>query len=202
MSESEANSRSGHILVVDDDRDVLLSAELILKNRHGLVHCLANPSELEALLAKQCFHVVLLDMNFTRGYTAGAEGLYWLNKVKTLAPRTQVIMATAFSEIDLAVAAIKQGATDFLVKPWDNSKLISMVDSCLTKTTLSLDGMLTNYQLQDSVISENVNLEVLEKQAIEKAIEQYAGNMTQVAKALGLGRTTLYRKMSKYGISS
>lgn len=199
---SQSNPKLGNVLIVDDDPDVLLSAELVLKGNHQSVICLTNPSELEDLLAKRSFHVVLLDMNFTRGYTTGAEGMYWLSKILTLAPRTQVIMATAFSEIDLAVDAIKKGASEFLVKPWTNDKLTSMVRTCLANSTLPLDDTQGGTMGKDSVLGDNLNLESLEKLAIEKAMEHYAGNMTRIAKALGLGRTTLYRKMNKYGISS
>lgn len=119
------------LLIVDDDKDVLLTAELLLKNKSRTVVTLLNPSDITAQFEKQSFDVVLLDMNFTRGITSGEEGFYWLHKIKELSPHTQVIMATAYGEINLAVEAIKQGASDFLVKPWDNEKLISTVNTCL-----------------------------------------------------------------------
>lgn len=119
------------ILVVDDDKDVLLTAELLLKNKSSKVVTLLNPSDITAQFEQQAFDVVLLDMNFTRGITSGEEGFYWLHKIKELSPHTQVVMATAYGEINLAVEAIKQGASDFLVKPWDNEKLISTVNTCL-----------------------------------------------------------------------
>ncbi len=125
------------ILLVDDDRDVLLTAELVLKDGQKSIHALTNPSDMPALLEQHHVNVVLLDMNFTRGFTAGDEGFYWLHKIRELSPQTQIIMATAYGEIDLAVEAIKQGAADFLVKPWDNEKLVSTVDACLK---LSLSG--------------------------------------------------------------
>lgn len=204
MKKPEADSFNGNILIVDDDVDVLLSAELILKKRQYSVQCLSNPAELEAVLKAKLIQVVILDMNFTRGYTAGAEGIYWLGKVKSLSPDTRVIMATAFSEIELAIEAIKQGASEFLVKPWDNDRLVQMVEACIGKSNLP-STLLANKSTpaeDTSILGSNLNLEQIEKIAIEKAINQYEGNMTQIAKALGLGRTTLYRKMSKYGLSS
>lgn len=120
-----------NILIVDDDRDVLLTAELVLKDGQKRIHCIANPSDLPKLLETKKFDVVLLDMNFTRGLTSGEEGFYWLRKIKELSVDTQVIMATAYGEIDLAVEAIKQGASDFLVKPWNNEKLVSTVNTCV-----------------------------------------------------------------------
>lgn len=127
----KAATKQGRILIIDDDRDVQLSAELVLKDGHKQIRSLSNPSDLPALMQQEQFDVVLLDMNFTRGMTKGDEGFYWLRKIKELSPHTQIIMATAYGEIDLAVAAIKQGASDFLVKPWDNDKLISTVNTCL-----------------------------------------------------------------------
>ncbi|PCH59218.1 MAG: sigma-54-dependent Fis family transcriptional regulator [SAR86 cluster bacterium] len=118
------------ILIVDDDSDVLLSAKLILKAGHKQIQCLTNPSDIANAFQQDNFDVVLLDMNFTRGLTTGEEGFFWLRKIKQLSEDTQVIMSTAYGEIDLAVEAIKQGAADFLVKPWSNEKLISTVNTC------------------------------------------------------------------------
>lgn len=201
---------AGHILVVDDDQDVLLSAELVLKAEGKKVQCLANPSDMPALLETTWFHVVLLDMNFTRGFTSGHEGFYWLKKIQELSPTSQIIMATAYSDIELAVQAIKQGAADFLVKPWDNEKLISMVNNgvVLSQKSSLVAGHPQHSNKKLSATNESnfdasneFNISRLEKQAIAQAIRQYDGNLTQVAKALGLGRTTLYRKMEKYGLS-
>lgn len=125
------NPGPSHILVVDDDKDVLLTAELLLKGRQRNVQCLLNPSDMVEQLKNRFFDVVLLDMNFTQGLTSGEEGFYWLKMIKELSPHTQIIMATAYGEIDLAVEAIKQGASDFLVKPWDNEKLVTTVNTCL-----------------------------------------------------------------------
>lgn len=128
---TNGNAVTGNILIVDDDRDVLLTAELVLKGTQKMIQGLTNPSDMPTMLARHQFHVVLLDMNFTRGFTSGDEGFYWLKKIKEVSPYTQIIMTTAYGDIDLAVEAIKQGAADFLVKPWDNEKLISTVNTCL-----------------------------------------------------------------------
>src|SRR5690606_2770695 len=120
----------GSIVVVDDDRDVLLTAELLLKERHRQVRVLEHPRGLERLLEKENVDVVLLDMNFARGQTTGEEGLHWLGRVKERSPVTQVVMTTAYGEIALAVEAVKKGAADFLLKPWDNDKLLATVSSC------------------------------------------------------------------------
>ena len=121
----------GSILVVDDDRDVQLSAKMILKREFASVHCLSNPSELDQELLAFPPDIVLLDMNFTRGMTSGDEGLYWLQKIKATDSSIQVVMSTAYGEIDLAVKAVKLGAADFVQKPWLNEKLIATLHNCL-----------------------------------------------------------------------
>lgn len=113
------------ILVVDDDQDVLLSAQIILKAEFNDVRCIDNPAQLEAELPAFNPDVVLLDMNFTRGLVGGDEGLYWLNYIKRFDPRIQVVMCTAYGEVELAVKAVKLGAADFVQKPWLNEKLIA-----------------------------------------------------------------------------
>ena len=121
----------GSILVVDDDLDVQLSARMILKREFAIVRCLSNPSELLQELAEFPPDIVLLDMNFTRGMTSGDEGMYWVQKIKETDPAIQVVMSTAYGEIDLAVRAVKQGAADFVQKPWLNEKLIATLQTCL-----------------------------------------------------------------------
>ncbi|MDO9477520.1 MAG: sigma-54 dependent transcriptional regulator, partial [Pseudohongiella sp.] len=121
----------GRILVVDDDQDVLLSAKMILRREFSDVRALSNPSELGQELSDHTPDLVLLDMNFTRGITSGEEGLFWLKKILQIDPHIQVVMSTAYGDIDLAVKAIKSGAADFVQKPWVNQKLIATLHTCL-----------------------------------------------------------------------
>lgn len=118
------------LLVVDDDQDVLLSAQIILKSEFSEIRCLSNPAELETVLPEYSPDVVLLDMNFTRGMVGGDEGLYWLNYIKEYDSSIQVVMSTAYGEVDLAVKAIKLGAADFVQKPWLNEKLVATLKAC------------------------------------------------------------------------
>lgn len=121
------SSDTGNILIVDDDDDVLLAAEIVLKKQFRTVLTESDPLRLPGHLAQHNFDVVLLDMNFTAGQTSGREGLVWLRKIREFAPDAKVIMMTAYGAIDLAVQAIKEGASDFVIKPWDNSKLLATV---------------------------------------------------------------------------
>src|SRR3990170_4237141 len=118
---------SGNILIVDDDEHVLLTSRMILKNYFENIETLASPKTLESSLKQNDFDVVLLDMNFKAGVTSGNEGIFWMNRIRQLSPQTQVVMQTAYSDIELAVKSIKEGAVDFLPKPWDKEKLIATV---------------------------------------------------------------------------
>ncbi|HEX5421584.1 MAG TPA: sigma-54 dependent transcriptional regulator [Gammaproteobacteria bacterium] len=121
----------GGILIVDDDEDVLLAAELVLKREFGPIVGASDPSRVPALLAEGTFDVVLLDMNFSAGMTEGDEGIRWLKKVLELSPHTKVILMTAYGGVETAVKAIKEGAADFIVKPWENQKLVATVNAAL-----------------------------------------------------------------------
>src|SRR5215831_11830430 len=117
------------ILIVDDSFEILLAAELVLKKKFRSVVTTTDPNQLPVLLAGQRFDVVLLDMNFTLGATSGQEGIDWLRKAHALAPDTQFILMTAYGDIEAAVTAMREGAADFVVKPWDNAKLIATVSA-------------------------------------------------------------------------
>jgi DNA-binding NtrC family response regulator len=117
----------GTILIVDDEEDINLSLKLLLRPHYKSVFTETNPYHLPRLLRQYEPDVVLLDMNFSKGKADGAEGLSWLKKVRELRPATHVIMITAYSDVSMAVEAIKSGAADFVEKPWRNEKLISTV---------------------------------------------------------------------------
>lgn len=114
----------GNILIVDDNRGVLTALQLLLKPYFEQITTLSSPVTLPSVLREKSWHVVLLDMNFTSGINTGNEGLYWLHEIKKLNPALPVVLFTAYADIDLAVRGIKEGATDFIVKPWDNQKLV------------------------------------------------------------------------------
>ena len=123
--------RQGNILIVDDDRDILETARMFLKQEVSDVTIEENPSKLLDLLTKQEFDVVLLDMNFSKGINDGEEGFHWLNQILQVDPQAVVILITAYGEVDLAVKAMKLGATDFILKPWKNQKLLGTILSAI-----------------------------------------------------------------------
>ncbi|WP_448701237.1 sigma-54-dependent transcriptional regulator [Mucilaginibacter sp. AW1-3] len=121
------------VLIVDDDPDVLTAVKLLLKTEAQEVITEKNPENLNWLLQKNTPDLILLDMNFTSAINTGNEGLYWLRKIKEWKPDACVIMITAYGDIDLAVRSLKEGAADFIVKPWHNDKLIDTIKDLLDK---------------------------------------------------------------------
>lgn len=128
MTATESKPARGTILVVDDDRDVLTAARLLLKKRFGQVLTLENPAEIEATMAKQRIDVFLIDMNFSIGRNTGAEGLQWLQHILSLDPDAVVVLMTAFGDLNTAVRAMRDGAADFVLKPWQNDKLLATLN--------------------------------------------------------------------------
>lgn len=121
------------VLIVDDDTDVLTAVKLLLKTEAGEVITEKNPENLNSLLQRNTIDLILLDMNFNSAINTGNEGLYWLRKIKEWKPDAIVIMITAYGDIDLAVRSLKEGAADFVVKPWHNDKLTEVIKELLDK---------------------------------------------------------------------
>jgi two-component system response regulator HydG len=125
--------RKATVLIVDDDPDVLTAVKLLLKTEAQEVITEKNPENLNWLMQRNQVDLVLLDMNFNSAINTGNEGLYWLRKIKEWKPDVCVIMITAYGDIDLAVRSLKEGANDFVVKPWHNEKLINTIKELLDK---------------------------------------------------------------------
>ena len=126
------NLKNASILVIDDDQDVLTAVRLLLKTEVKNVVTEKNPQNLRWLL-KDAYDVVLLDMNFTSSINTGNEGLFWLKEIRKIKSDVSVIMITAYGDIDLAVRSLKEGATDFVIKPWHNEKLLGIIKEALRK---------------------------------------------------------------------
>ena len=122
-------SKQGKILIVDDNKSILTALKILLGSYFEQVVTLPSPNGIASALRETNFDVILLDMNFSAGINSGNEGFYWLSEVKRLSPDSQVVLFTAYADIDLAVRAMKEGAADFIVKPWDNAKLIATLMS-------------------------------------------------------------------------
>ena len=110
------------ILVIDDNKSVLSALEILLQFEYKSVQTLFNPNQISSFPNLTEIDIVLLDMNFSAGVNTGNEGLFWLNEIKKKSPNTSVVMMTAYGAVDLAVKALKQGASDFVLKPWNNER--------------------------------------------------------------------------------
>ncbi len=121
----------GKILIIDDDEDVLLAAKMLLKKHAQSVLIEKNPKKIPFLLNNDTYDLILLDMNFSKDITSGKEGFYWLEQILEKDPQAVVILITAFGDVEMAVRALKEGATDFVLKPWQNEKLIGTLSSAI-----------------------------------------------------------------------
>jgi DNA-binding NtrC family response regulator len=119
------------ILIIDDDEDILLSAKLLLKKQYTNIITQTSPKDINPLISKENIDIVVLDMNYRIGYNDGKEGMYWLKHIKSIDPELVVVLMTAFGEVELAVDAIKQGAFDFILKPWTNEKFLATIHAGL-----------------------------------------------------------------------
>jgi two-component system response regulator HydG len=144
--------KNSSILVIDDDPDVLTAVRLLLKTDVKEVVTEKNPENLRGLLASRHFDLIMLDMNFTSSINTGNEGFFWLNEIKKRKPDTAVIMITAYADIDLAIRSLKDGAADFIVKPWQNAKLIETIRDILKRKDHSLSSVLPEAQAIDEII--------------------------------------------------
>ncbi len=139
--------KNASILVVDDDVDVLNALRLLLKPKVNSVTVEQNPNNITALISKQHFDVIILDMNFSGLVNTGNEGIFWLNHIKKYSNDIAVILMTAYADIDLAIRGLKEGASDFLVKPWKNEKIITTISTILSNKkndTVSISALNAN----------------------------------------------------------
>lgn len=162
-----------NVLVIDDDDDILLSARLFLKQHFAQVFTCKSPRELNTLLSSHDVDIILLDMNYQKGASDGREGLYWLEHILSIDKDYIVILMTAFGNVELAVQAIKQGATDFILKPWENEKLYATLSAASrlrqsTKKVKKLEKISSSLQNDrerqfENIIGRNPNLQHVQK---------------------------------------
>jgi len=172
-------------LVVDDDPDVLKAAVMALGAPQICVDSLPTTAGLEGRAAN-C-DAVLLDMNFAVGARDGAEGFDALTRLRAADPALSVVLMTTFGGVALAVEALKRGAVDFVLKPWRNEALAQTMKAAADMTAERRAGM-------------PLNLDALERRAIERALALHDGNVSRAAAVLGLTRPALYRRMERHGL--
>ena len=207
------------ILVIDDNAAVRSTLKLVLKTQFQSVAVVGDPQLIPALLGAGNVDAVLLDMNFGQDHLDGQDGLFWLDRIMNrsgLENPPAVVMITAFGDVSLAVQSLKNGAVDFIEKPWDNNDLISKLNEAILKRRLQIKmksgqtgqtaQAMPAGQAGQSVQSSDETkphptLEDMERQSIQNAIQTAGRNLTDAADMLGISRQTLYNKMKKYGIS-
>ena len=134
-------TKQGTILVVDDNKGILTAVQMLLGTCFEKVITISTPNKIKATLHDENIDVVLLDMNFSAGINTGNEGLFWLSEIKKEDASIQVVLFTAYADIDLAVRGIKEGAADFVVKPWDNAKLLETLKTAYNIRTANHKGI-------------------------------------------------------------
>lgn len=165
------------ILIVDDNPAILTALKICLAGVFTRIVTLSSTNRLVATMSEEHVDVVLLDMNFSLGVNTGQDGLFWLRTLKKLHPDTPVVLMTAYADVQLAVRGLKNGAADFVTKPWDNDELVRTLRDAVEKSR------------------EVVTLDKLEQQHVHRVVEQCHGNMSKAAELLGITRQTLYRKL-------
>ncbi|MGM9675330.1 MAG: response regulator [Bacteroidaceae bacterium] len=169
----------GKILAVDDNPAILTALKLCLGGAFEGIVTLSDPGRILATMEKENISAVLLDMNFTLGVNTGRDGLLWLRAIVKKFPHIPVVLLTAYGDISLAVEGMKEGAADFMTKPWDNNKLIGILRAAIDRSrkVSPLDEVTMDY--------------------VHKVVERCDGNISEAAKLLGITRQTLYAKMKK-----
>ena len=156
------------ILIIDDNKSVLSALEILLQFEYQNVLTISNPNQISSYSDMNEVDIVLLDMNFSAGVNSGNEGLFWLNEIKKKSPNTSVIMMTAYGAVDLAVKALKQGAADFILKPWNNERLLATVRSAyeLRKSKQEINQLRKQESNLKQVINEDKNYIIGNSKAI------------------------------------
>ncbi|TAH19337.1 MAG: sigma-54-dependent Fis family transcriptional regulator [Cytophagales bacterium] len=174
------NSKEGKLLIVDDNEDLLKAAKLFLKRHFAQVDIEKNPEIIPNLLGNEQYDVILLDMNFTRDVSSGSEGFYWLNRILQIDPSAVVVMITAYGDVQMAVRAIKEGAADFVVKPWENEKLLATLWSAMNLRQSKQE--VTELRSQQKVMMADINKHFSEIIGQSAAMMKVYETIEQIAK--------------------
>ncbi|ASV30538.1 sigma-54-dependent transcriptional regulator [Maribacter cobaltidurans] len=160
------------ILVIDDNKSVLSALEILLQFEYKSVQTISNPNQISSFPNFSALDIILLDMNFSAGVNTGNEGLYWLREIKKKAPHISVIMMTAYGAINLAVEALKEGASDFILKPWNNERLLTTVKSAyeLRKTQKEVVQLKEKETNLKQVINQNSNYIIGNSKALNRVL--------------------------------
>jgi DNA-binding NtrC family response regulator len=169
-------TQKGNILIVDDNKSILSTLEILLSPEFQTVTTISTPNQIISELRKKEYNLVMLDMNFQAGVNSGNEGIYWLGRIKEINPDISVIMITAYGDVDTAVRALKAGASDFIMKPWDNEKLLATI-----RLAIELN-------LSKAEVKQLIEREKGLKKEINRDQKYIVGSSTQIMNVLNLVR--------------
>lgn len=161
---------------MDDNPAILTAVRICLSKVFERIVTLSTPDSILPTIQREHVDVVLLDMNFSMGVNSGQEGMVWLSAIHRRHPDIPVVLATAYADVRLAVRGLKNGAADFVTKPWDNDELIRVLKDAIDRT------------------KEVSTLDEVEKTHVRKVVDKCHGNMSKAAELLGITRQTLYKK--------
>jgi len=170
--------KHGTLLVIDDNAAILTAVKICLSGTFERILTLTSPEKALATIEQERPEAILLDMNFSLGVNSGQEGMMWLSAIHRRFPDTPIVLMTAYADVKLAVRALKNGAADFVTKPWDNNELVRVLKDAIDKA------------------GEVVPLEQLETEHVRKVLNKCDGNMKRAADLLGISRQTLYNKVA------
>lgn len=165
------------ILVVDDNPAILTAVKICLGGVFERIITLSRPDAILPTIQQEPIDAILLDMNFSLGVNSGQEGMMWLSAIHRKHPQIPIILITAYADVQLAVRGLKNGAADFVTKPWDNDELIRKLKDAIDKT------------------KEVIPLDELEREHVRSVVDKCHGNMSKAAELLGITRQTLYNKL-------
>lgn len=169
----------GTILAVDDNPAILTALKICLGETFQRILTLSSPANLLTVLNQEPVDIILLDMNFSLGINTAQDGLQWLRTLIRQHPDIPVVMITAYADIKLAVRCLKNGAADFVTKPWDNEELIRTLKDAIDRN------------------QETVPLDQVVQEHVHKVVDKCHGNISKAAEILGITRQTLYARMKK-----
>ncbi len=189
------------ILIADDNKAVRTTLKLLLSRHFEEIVAIADPTMIPAILSGGKTDAVLLDMNFDSSRLDGSDGIFWLRRIKETPNPPAVIMITAFGDIPIAVKAMKEGAEDFITKPWDNSELVEKINRAISVNRKAVKMQETAMKAseieQRQKEREMMTLNELKMDHVLSVVEQCGGNLKAAAERLGVNRQTLYNLLKK-----
>lgn len=189
------------LLIIDDNSAVRATLKLLLSDEFEEVEAVENPAMIATLSSPGSYDAVLLDMNFDNGRLDCSDGLFWLERLKSLPSPPAIVVITAFGDVEIAVKAMKLGAEDFVTKPWDNDQLIEKLKKAISKNRQQRQDKEAAKRTSQLEAAESerlrMTLDEVKMRHIRNVIDSCGGNLSAAAQQLGVNRQTLYNLLKK-----